>query len=183
MKKLTTQQRTMRVAFCGMMTALSVALMLLGGLLPLMTYISPLVAGLLLAVVLLEYNSNYAWLTWLATVFCTLVLGSDKEASVFYLFFGYYPILKPVLDSRISRKGLRVAVKLAVFTLSAVLMFLFLLLLFPTLGAEFTQMSLGLMLAWLLVQDLCLLVYDHALPVNMALYRKRIRPHMRFIHR
>lgn len=183
MKRLTPQQKTMRIAFCGMMAALSVVFMLLGGLIPMMTYVSPMVAGMVLGVILLEYGSTYAWLTWLATVLCTLVLGTDKEAAVFYLFFGYYPILKQLLDSRIVPKGICTAVKLGYFTLATGLMFLFLMLFFPVLAAEFTEMGLGFTLVLVLLMDVCLLAYDHALPTFMQLYEKRIRPHMGFLHR
>lgn len=179
----TAQQKTMRVAFCGVMAALSVVVMLLGGLMPMFTYISPLAAALVLAVVLLEYGSTWAWLTWLATVLVSLMLGTDKEAAIFYLFFGYYPILKPVLDSRIPGKNLCLAAKAAYFTLASGLMFLFLMLFFPVLAAEFKEMGLALSLVLILLMDLCLLVYDYGLPGNLRIYERRIRPHMRFIHR
>ena len=183
MKKPTPRQKTMRIAFCGMMAALSVVVMLLGGLVPMFTYISPLIAALVVAVVLLEYGSTWAWLTWLATALISLMLGTDKEAAVFYLFFGYYPILKPVLDSRIPRRNLRLAAKAACFALTSGLMFLFLMLFFPVLAAEFKEMGLALSLVLILLMDLCLLVYDYGLPGNLRIYEKRIRPYLRFIHR
>ena len=51
-KRTTARIQTMRVAFCGMMCALSVVLMLMGGLIPVMLYVAPLLAGILLLPVL-----------------------------------------------------------------------------------------------------------------------------------
>ena len=55
------------VAFCSLMAALGAVLMLTGGLIPVMTYCSPLMAGVLLIPVLREFGKKWAWLVWLVT--------------------------------------------------------------------------------------------------------------------
>ena len=41
------RRQSSKIAFCGMMVALSVALMLTGGLIPIATYCAPLMCGVL----------------------------------------------------------------------------------------------------------------------------------------
>lgn len=75
-----------KIAFCGLMVALSVVLMLSGGLIPIATYCAPMAGGLLLLPILLEYGKKPAWTAYAATSLITLLLGADKEAAFFYLF-------------------------------------------------------------------------------------------------
>ena len=64
-----------KVAFCGMMVALSVALMLTGGLVPIATYCAPMLGGILLLPIMLEYGRKTAWTAYIATSLIVLTLG------------------------------------------------------------------------------------------------------------
>lgn len=182
-KRQNSMQKTMRIAFCGMMTALSVVLMLLGGLVPVMLYISPLVAGLLLLAVMLEYGRKAAWLTWLATALCVLMIGVDKEAAFFYVFVGYYPILKWQLERRIQNKWLRLLAKTLLFTLATGLMYLLLALLFPALMLVEEFGGLWMTILFVLLLNACLLMYDRALGPIAVLYDKKWRPKLSFLRK
>ena len=70
------------VAFCSLMAALGTVLMLTGGLVPVMTYCSPLLAGVLLIPVMREHGNNWAWLVWLVTAAVILSLGLAWFTSV-----------------------------------------------------------------------------------------------------
>lgn len=85
---------THAMAFCSLMAALGAALMTTGGMIPVLTYCSPLLAGVLLIPVLREYGEKWAWLVWLVTALLSLILSVDKEAALFYCFLGCYPILR-----------------------------------------------------------------------------------------
>ena len=88
------RRQSSKIAFCGLMVALSVALMLTGGLIPIATYCAPMASAILLRPILLEFGKKAAWTAYAAVSLITLMLGIDKEAAFFYLFLGYYPILK-----------------------------------------------------------------------------------------
>jgi hypothetical protein len=92
------RRQSAMVAFCGMTVALSVVLLLLGGVIPVATYAVPMFTGLLLLPVLLEFGYKAAWTTFFAAALLSLFLDFDKEAAFFYLFVGYYPIIKWRLD-------------------------------------------------------------------------------------
>lgn len=113
------------LAFSSLMAALGTGLMLLSGLIPVFTYFTPLMAAALLTAVKTELDAKWAWMVWIVTGLLTAILCADKEAAFFYVFFGYYPIVKSALD-RIQNGHLRRAVKLAVFCASVAAMYAFL---------------------------------------------------------
>lgn len=180
--RTSSRQQSGRIAFCGLMAALSVALMLTGGLIPLATYCAPMVSGVLLLPILLEYGKKAAWTAYAAVALITLILGVDKEAAFFYLFLGYYPIVKPDVD-RIRRRPLRILTKLAIFTVSVTLMYAVLgfLLHMDAVVAEFTDMGALLLIAFAVMLNLCMLLYDKLLVPLMVIYVHRLRPKLRFL--
>lgn len=93
------------------MAALAVVIMCLGGLIPLATYVCPMLCAVLLMLVLKQVGKRVAWAWYGAVSILSLLLGPDKEAAAVFVFLGYYPILKPWLDQR----KLSVLWKLALF--------------------------------------------------------------------
>ena len=175
---------SLRVAFSGMAVGLSVVLMMMGGLLPVAVYIIPLLCGLVLLPISVEFGKATAWATFAATAILSMMLDFDKEAAFFYLFIGYYPIIKWQLD-KIRRKPLRIAVKLALFTVSIIVMYLLLSLLFPMAQfmQEFHEMGTLLLIGMLVVYDISMLLYDRLLMAALMIYANRIRPKLRFLRR
>ena len=112
----------------------------------------------------------------------TLLIGIDKEAAFFYLFLGYYPILKWEIE-RIKNKPVRLIAKLAVFNVSIIVMYTVLgvLLNMDALIEEFTQMGWWLLSAFMVLLNVCLLLYDRLLVPMVFLYVNRIRPKLRFL--
>ena len=177
------RKESRKIAFCGLMVALSVTLMLTGGLIPIATYCAPMASGILLLPIMLEYGKKSAWTSYVAVSLITLLLGADKEAAFFYLFLGYYPLLKWEIE-RIIKPKLRLPCKLLVFNLSIVVMYLILgfLLNMQALVQEFSQMGAMLLIAFLLMLNVCLLLYDRLLFPLIFLYVNKIKPRFRFIH-
>ena len=178
------RRQSLMVAFCSMAAGLSVVIMLLGGVIPIATYAVPMLCGLLLLPILIEFGKTAAWATFFAVAALALLLGFDKEAAFFYLFIGYYPIVKWDLD-KIKSKGLRFAVKLLLFTGAIAIMYALLNLLFP-LGAylnEFQEMGVIMTIGFVAVYDICMLLYDWALMGCVMIYANKIRPKMAFLRK
>ena len=173
-----------KMAFCGMLVALSVALMLGSGLIPIATYCAPMFCALLLLPIMMEYGKKAAWTAFSAVALISLILGIDKEAAFFYLFIGYYPLLKWEIE-RIKGKAKKLLVKLTVFNLSISLMYLFLgfVLGMHAVIAEFGEMNTWMLFMFLLMFNLCLLLYDRLIFPLMLLYDRKLRPKLRFIRR
>lgn len=170
------------IALCGVLTGLGVAVMLTGGLIPVMIYCSPLIAGLLLIPVLHEYGSGRAWMVWGATAILALILCADKEAAFFYLFLGYYPILKRHMD-RIRGKAGRLLLKPMFF--AAALAFMYGLLYF-VLGLESVVNDLNTASAIVnavvyLGLVAAMMIFDLAIENMTKLYVRRLRPRLPFL--
>ena len=84
----------------GIFSALSVALMCLGTIIPIATYACPMlcmIAGLLVCMLC---GKKIAWCWYGSVAILGLLLAPDKEAAAVFLMLGYYPIIKPWLDRR-----------------------------------------------------------------------------------
>jgi len=165
-----------RMALCGMMTALAIVIMLMGGMIPLATFCCPVLASLALIPLLLEYGRKWALMAYAAVAALGLMLSPDKEAALLFAFLGYYPALKPALD-RIRRQPLRIIAKLGIFNVAVGLAYLLLIFLFQMeqLLREYAEMGLALTAACLLLGNITLLLYDRLLGIFTALYVNKLR--------
>lgn len=171
--------KRMHVAFCALMAALGTVIMAAGGLIPVATYCSPLVASVLLLPVMSEHGERWAWMTWAVTAALSLLLSIDREAAFFYLFVGFYPMLRPRLDA--GKTGfLRVLAKLAFFTLSLGTMYALLIwvLQLESLLADFGDFSRWMSAAFFAALVLVMLIYDLALKRVQLYWLRILRPRL-----
>lgn len=136
------------MALGGVLAALAVAVMSLGTLIPIMTYVCPMACVLLLETVRVTCGQRVAWAWYGAVAILGLLLCPDKEAAALFLFLGYYPLVKPKLDG----KMLSWLFKGVLFNGSIGLMYFLLLRILgmEALSEEFREMG-ALMLAILLI--------------------------------
>lgn len=105
---------TKRMAACAMMAALCVVLMVLGAVLELGMYACPLLAGLCFIPIGQKYGRKYHLILFVATALLSFFLVPNIEENLIFAgLFGWYPILRPVLQKLPG--VLRWLVKLAVF--------------------------------------------------------------------
>lgn len=88
------------IALGGVLAALAVVIMCFGGLIPIATYICPMLCILLGHCVYRFCGRRIAWAWYAAVALLAFLMGPDKEAAGVYLFLGYYPYLKPWFDRR-----------------------------------------------------------------------------------
>ena len=165
------------MALCGMMTALSVTVMLMGGVIPLATFCAPMLAGLSLLPVIAEAGKRMSLAAYAAIAILSLLLGPDKEAALLFAFLGWYPAAKWTLD-RIRRRPLRIAAKLGLFNLAiaAMLLSMAFLLNMQAVIAEYAAMTGVMAAGCILMGNACMLLYDRLILIWMFLYLKRLRP-------
>jgi hypothetical protein len=87
-----------QIALGGMMAALAVVIMSLGGMIPSATFVCPMLCCLVLQIVRTICGDRMAWAWYGAVAILSLLMGPDKEAAAVFVFLGYYPILKPKFD-------------------------------------------------------------------------------------
>ena len=104
-----------QMALGGMMAAVCVVIMCLGGMIPVNTYVCPVLCILANRIVLDRCGRKTGWCCYLATAVLSLLLAPDREAALVYVFLGYYPMLRPAFE----RLGpVKLPAKLAFFTLA-----------------------------------------------------------------
>jgi len=170
-------KKSRRMALCGMMAALAVVVMLLGGVIPLATFCCPMIASLALLPILAEAGRKWTLMAYAAVAALSLMLCPDKEAALLFAFLGYYPALKPLLDG-IKSRPLRIAAKLSVFNLAAGLMLLLIafVLNMQAIVAEYAAMGIIGGIAFALLANVCMLMYDRMLLVMYVVYVRKLRP-------
>ena len=179
------RRKSTLTAFCGMTAALSVVLMLSGGLIPIATYIAPLLASALLLPVYMEFSRRAAWGTWLVTALTALLLGMDKEAAFLYLFVGWWPAAKAPLEARVRGKIPRLALKTLLFAACVGLMYslLIFLLHMEAIAADFGEMGRWMTVLFFAALVVCLLLFDRLLTPLGVIWQRRLRPKLRFLRR
>ena len=80
------------------MAALAVTLMCMGTLIPVATFVCPMLCMLLLQLVMRICGKRMGWAWYGAVAILSLLMAPDKEAAAVFAFLGYYPILKPRMD-------------------------------------------------------------------------------------
>lgn len=154
-----------------MVTALCVLLMFLTGLIPVGTYALPSLAGILLVPVVVELGVSWAWPVYLASSALSVLLAADKEAALLYvLFFGYYPVLKAVIERARMHRIVTFLLKFAVFNAAMVLGYYLSIRVLNVPEDSFTVFGLYLPPVYLAAGNLIFIVYDYAVSSLVAAY-------------
>lgn len=106
-----------KTALGGMITALSV-IILVPSALEVFVYTLPAFAGMLIMLCVIELDKKWAMGIYAAVSLLSLMLVPNKEAAILYVaFFGYYPVLKAFLESKLPKVG-EYIVKFLVFNVA-----------------------------------------------------------------
>ena len=92
------KNQTKAIALGGLLAALAVVIMCLGGLIPLATFVCPMLCILLMQAVKTLCGSRIGWAWYAAVAILSMLMGPDKEGAALMLFLGYYPLVKPKLE-------------------------------------------------------------------------------------
>lgn len=161
------RKKSFFMALGGVTAALAVTVMCLGTLIPLATYVCPVICVLILQVVLRICGKRTAW-TWYGVVsILTALLAPDREAAAIFVFLGYYPIIKPYLDKRrLSWLWKLIFFNGATFAAYAVLIWM---LGISELAASFQELGLILSVVTLFLGNLTFFLLDKLLSRRLVL--------------
>ncbi len=165
------REKSRKMALCGVLCALAVVLLSLGGMLPFATFCCPLLAMLCLVPVVEVYGGRTALLFFTSVSLLALFLAPDKEVALLFLFLGYYPAIRPWLNRTLHSRVLRMVCKLALFAvgISAVYTVAILLLDMTYLLEEFGSMQ-GLLLTTIIMGCFLWLLFDAVLERFTQIY-------------
>lgn len=149
------------IALGGILAALAVIIMCMGTLIPIATYVCPMLCCLVLQLVLKTCGSRIAWAWYGAVTLLSLLMAPDKEAAAVFLALGYYPIVKPKLDRRKGKwlwKGL--LFNTVILVTYWLLMHIFG---FDQLASEFSEMGTVMVVLLLLLGNITFFLLDKLL--------------------
>lgn len=110
------------IALCGVLSALAVVCLMLGGVIPAAVLCGPILAMAALLPVLEELGPRAAGTAYAATAILGLLLTPERETALVYVFFGWYPILRPKIAALPSRP-LRLAARLGICNAAALVLY------------------------------------------------------------
>ncbi len=159
------------IALGGVLAALALVIMCLGTMIPIATFVCPMLCAVLLMVVLRRAGRRIAWAWYGAVAILSLLLAPDKEAGAVFVFFGYYPIVKPWLDKR----KLSVLWKLALFNVSIFAMYSLLIYLLGVdqVASDFKELGTLMTVITLILGNVTLFMLDVLLGRVSGLLRRR----------
>lgn len=167
--------KSFRVAFCGLISALSVVLMISTSIIPVATYAFPCFAGILLTAVVIEFGEKWAFAAYAAVSLLSLFLAGDKEAVVYFIaFLGFYPILKSYIE-RLRSKAAQYIIKYAVFNVCIIAAFLACKFILAIPDEEFTILGFYVPWAFLAAGEFIFFLYDIAVTVLVQRYVISVR--------
>lgn len=150
------------------MTALSVVLMMLTTLVPVFMYVIPIVTGLVVLFVADVCDKKWATGVYFSTALLSLLLITDKEAALTYaLFFGYYPLIKDIIEKLPKASGW--LLKLILFNASAVGIGVISFYLFGVSGEEYNEFGKYTIPILLIMANVAFVLYDFCLTKNRFL--------------
>ncbi len=165
-------KKTKNITLCAMMAALASAFMLTSYF-PYLTYAIPAMAGLFVMVSVIELNAKWGVLTFFASAIIVFLIAEPEAKLLYILFFGYYPILKAVMERQKSRV-LEYIVKFLIFNVAIVLTYSVFAGIFGIeLGdfGDFGKYTIAIVLA---VANIVFIIYDKAVSQLAGFYMYRL---------
>lgn len=171
---------TLLTAFGGIITALSILILFLANVFPTLSYTLPALAGALLLILVKEADKKWSFMVYLSVSTLSLILISNKEAAILYIFFfGYYVILKDIIENIIENRFssfVKWIFKFAVFNISIFLAFIILIYIFAIPDGDLQEYGKYAMLA---LGNITFIVYDYTLSTLAVVYDKRWKSKLR----
>lgn len=173
-------KHTALLALCGVLAALAVALMFLGGAVPFASIACPVLASLVLLPVYTECGAKWGLLWYAAVTALSALIAPEKESAVLFAFFGYYPMLKK-LFGHCRKRPLVWLCKLAYLNLAVCAAYALMLFVFRigTVVADFQTVERWMLAAMLVLANITFVLYDVMLDRLEVFYHVRLRPKLK----
>ncbi len=167
------------VALCGVLAALALVCLFLGGAIPVASLSCPVLASMVLIPVYMESGSKWGFLWYGAVGILGLLLAPMKECAVVFIAFGCYPMIrKPLGRLPLGKLWKQLYFNIVLVMAYGVMLFVFPL---PELQSEFRDMTQWVLGAMLVLANVTFYLYDIVIGRLEIVYCVRIRPKLRFL--
>lgn len=171
-------KKTKRIALAGIITGLSLAVMLLAGIFPFAEYSCPALAGIFLVFLVIEFNKKTALIAYIAISILSLLTLPNKEASILFTgFLGFYPIIKSLFE-QVKSRFIEWALKLLLFNTMIISAYIIMIYLFniQILTEQLDALHNYGLAALFILANIAFIIYDYALTGVIFMYLTRIKP-------
>lgn len=172
-------KQSKRITLCAICSALSAVVMLLG-IIPYFTYAVPAVAGLFFIIPLIEIGKTYALASYFVTSVIVLFFPEQETKIVFILLFGFYPILKAIIE-KVKSRAVEWVLKIGVFSACITLSYFAVKLLIGIDVNDFGVLGKYGVAIFLVLCYIAFVLYDIAISRITMLYIYRLRPSLKGI--
>ena len=167
------RKQTKLTALCGMLTALCVVILLPSSLIPVLTYVAPMLSGAVMCAVCEIAGKKYAFGVYAAAAVISMFILTDKEAAlIFALFFGYYPIICDALSK--PKKAVSLILKLLIFNTSIILASVLAVYIFLVPVEEYTELGAITIPLYLAMGNAVFFLYDYSLARYKPIIKKYV---------
>ena len=172
---------TIKIACCGVLSALAAAIMLLTNV-PVFLFTIPCVAGVMFMIPAIEFGTKWGFVCYAVTSLISLVLPTDKEALIVFIgLLGFYPILKMLIE-RIGKRIPETIIKFAVFNVAIIASYSVIIKILGVNPFEIKQLSVvATEIISLIVGNIVFAILDYALTKVIVLYFIKLRSPVRKI--
>lgn len=168
-------KKSKKIVFCAILAALAAVFVTVGKLIPVGTYVFPAVAGILGAIIVIEIGVKWALAAYFVATALSFIFGLNEAVLLYAMFFGYYPIIKSVIE-RLKSRIFEYAVKVIIFNVAMVGAYAVLIPVFGLEALGFETMTF----VWitLAIGNVVFILYDIGLTRLITLYFSRYHKHI-----
>ncbi len=172
-------KQSSKCALGGIIAALSLVLLISVAIVPFMEYALPAVAGALIILMVIETDKKWAFGVYCAVAILGLFLVPNKEVAIMYFaFFGYYPILKALIEGRLPN-ALSWIIKVGTFVATMVVSYAFMMKFMGVTIDETEEFGMVAIPVLLGMGTLTFILYDIALTRMVMLYLIKWQKHFK----
>lgn len=167
-----------RIAFSGLISALSLIALALSGIFPYAEYTCPALAGILLISIVIEVNKRTALLAYFAVSILGFFIVPNKEAVLLFIaILGYYPIIKSRLE-QIKSVVAEWVLKIVLFNVAAMVAYAAVIYVFKLddILKAFGELGQYGALIFLVLGNVAFVIYDIAITRIIWFYINKIKP-------
>lgn len=159
------------IAFCSMLSALSVVFMLIGIIFPTFDLAAATLASFSVILAVCELGKGYAFGVYAASSVLAIIISPQNSAAIFYAaFIGYYPLIKSIIEVRIHRRIPAIALKILCFNAALAIM-LFVAVKFLSFEEFIGWYAVG----FIVMAQVAFILYDIVLSKGILMYCRVLR--------
>lgn len=169
-------KKSKKIVFSASLAALSAMLILLSKLIPMGVDVLPAIAGLFGAIIVIESGVKWAIAAYFVASGISFIFGLNEASLLYTMFFGYYPIIKSLLE-KIRIRAVELVVKLLIFNVSVIAAYSILIPIFGLAALGFDNMTF----VWIVLAlgNVFFVLYDYGMTRLITMYFNNYHKHIK----